>query len=212
MLEVRQASADDLAAVRQLLHDTWHATDDATMGIEVVNDITSRWHSVENLNRQLGDPSGYFPVAENPDGTIGGHANAVRKSADLVSLARLYVLPQLQGGGAGTALLTAVTDWAGQGTTTELEVETLNASAIGFYRKHCFADDDQQVQCGGDPAAGQAIVMRRRNIVAGDFNATPHSVMLELFQSGTGLKRVTMLPTWPAIGPSLPDLPLITYS
>lgn len=105
MLEVRQASADDPAAVRQLLHDTWHATCDATMGIEVLNDITSRGHSVENLNRQRGDPSGYFPVAENLDGTIGGHTNAVRNTTDLVSLARLYVLPELQGGGAARRFL-----------------------------------------------------------------------------------------------------------
>jgi len=162
LLGVRRASADDLDAVRQLLHDTWHATYDAAMGVEAVNDITSRWHSLENLSRQLADPDGCFLVAEYPDGTIVGHAGAVRKAADMVSLARLYVLPQQQGGGAGTALLEAVTDWAGQGTTIELEVETSNTPAICFYRKHGFCDDGQQVQCGGDPAAGQAIVMQRR--------------------------------------------------
>ena len=43
------------------------------------------------------------------------------------------------------------------------------------------------------------------SVVVGDFNATPHSVMLELFQSRTGLKRVTMRPTWPATGPNLPQ-------
>lgn len=43
------------------------------------------------------------------------------------------------------------------------------------------------------------------SVVVGDFNATPHSVLLDLFQSRTGLKRVTMLPTWPAIGPNLPQ-------
>lgn len=161
-MRVRRASADDLDAVRELLHDTWHATYDATMGVDVVNDITSRWHCVENLGRQLGDPDGCFLVAENPDGPIGGHAAAVRKTPDVVGLTRLYVLPELQGGGVGTALLDAVTDWAGQGTTIELEVETSNAPAIGFYRKHDFSDHGQRVQCGSDPAAGQAIVMKRQ--------------------------------------------------
>lgn len=42
-------------------------------------------------------------------------------------------------------------------------------------------------------------------IVVGDFNATPHSAMLDLFQSHTGLKRVTFLPTWPALGLNLPQ-------
>lgn len=161
-MRVRRASADDLGAVRQLLHDTWHATYDAAMGVEVVDDITSRWHSVENLSRQLSDPDGCFLVAENSDGTIVGHAGAVRKAAGAVSLTRLYVLPQQQGGGAGTALLGAAMDWAGQGTTIELEVETGNSQAIGFYRRHGFSDDGQEVQCGGDPVAGQAIVMKRQ--------------------------------------------------
>ena len=43
------------------------------------------------------------------------------------------------------------------------------------------------------------------SIVVGDFNATPHSAMLDLFQSHTGLKRVTYLPTWPALGLNLPQ-------
>ncbi len=161
MLEIRQATADDLEAVRQLLHDTWHATYDVTMGVEAVDDITSRWHSAENLSRQISDPDWSFLVAENHGGVVVGHAGAVRRTAEVVALARLYVLPKQQGGGAGTALLTAVADWAGDGVTIELEVETSNTPAIGFYRMHGFSDDGQQVRCGGDPAAGQAIVMKR---------------------------------------------------
>jgi len=70
LIEVRQASADDLDAVRQLLHDTWHATYDATMSVDVVNDITSRWHSMESLTRQLIDPEGCFLAAEIRPGTL----------------------------------------------------------------------------------------------------------------------------------------------
>ena len=162
MLEVRRASADDLDAVRQLLHDTWHATYDATMGVEAVNDITSRRHSEENLTRQLADRDGCFLVGENSSRTIAGQVGEVRKAPDVISLARLYVLPEQQGSGTGTALLAAVTDWAGQETAIELEVETASTAAIGFYHKHGFSAGGQQVQCGGDPAAGSAIVMKRR--------------------------------------------------
>lgn len=42
-------------------------------------------------------------------------------------------------------------------------------------------------------------------VVVGDFNATPHSAILDLFRSRTGLRRVTNLPTWPATGPNLPQ-------
>lgn len=47
--------------------------------------------------------------------------------------------------------------------------------------------------------------LKGASVVVGDFNATPHSTILDLFQSRTGLRRVTMLPTWPAIGPNLPQ-------
>lgn len=47
--------------------------------------------------------------------------------------------------------------------------------------------------------------LKGASIVAGDFNATPYSVMLEDFRSRTGLKRVTNLPTWPTLGPNLPQ-------
>ncbi|MEM9470644.1 MAG: endonuclease/exonuclease/phosphatase family protein [Pseudomonadota bacterium] len=47
--------------------------------------------------------------------------------------------------------------------------------------------------------------LKGASVVVGDFNATPHSAVLELFQSRTGLTRVTMLPTWPATGPNLPQ-------
>ncbi len=162
MLKVRQACADDLAAVRQLLHDTWHATYDATMGADAVNDITWRWHSMDILGQRLDDCDSCFLVAEDRQGVIVGHASAARKSDEMVSLTRLYVLPDQQGSGAGTALLGAVTDWAGHSTTIELEVEITNTPAIGFYQSHGFSDDGRKVQCGGDPAAGQAIVMKRQ--------------------------------------------------
>ncbi len=160
-MKVRRASAGDLDAVRQLLRETWHATYDATMGVEAVDDITSRWHCEENLKRQMNDPQGCFLVAENADGTIVGHAGAAIRSDDVKSLSRLYVLPEQQRSGAGAALLAAVIEWAGRGAAIELEVETANTAAISFYRKHGFASDGKQVQCGGDPVAGPAIVMKR---------------------------------------------------
>lgn len=104
-------------------------------GDDVFNDITSRWLSMENLTQQLNNSDGCFLVAENPAGSIVGHA--------------------------GTVHLTSVVEWAGPGTTIDLEFESENTAAIGFYRKHGFVADGQPVQCGGEPVAGQAFVMKR---------------------------------------------------
>ena len=53
---LRPAAADDLPAVRALLVETWHDTYDALLGAQRVTEITTDWHSIKNLRRQLGQP------------------------------------------------------------------------------------------------------------------------------------------------------------
>ena len=49
---VRSATKEDLDAVRDLLVETWHASYDDVYGVEKVNAITGRYHSLDALKKQ----------------------------------------------------------------------------------------------------------------------------------------------------------------
>ncbi|MEO0910824.1 MAG: GNAT family N-acetyltransferase, partial [Pseudomonadota bacterium] len=50
MFFIRTASESDLPRVQEILIETWHATYDEIYGVEKVNEITGKWHSLERLS------------------------------------------------------------------------------------------------------------------------------------------------------------------
>ena len=99
-LVIRDAEAADLPAVRALLVETWHATYDGIYGWQRVAEITNAWHSLENLQSQLGREEGVFLVGLVGEEIVAtASARPERDGAAL--LTRLYVLPARQGVGFG---------------------------------------------------------------------------------------------------------------
>jgi len=146
---VRTASERDLAAIRALLVETWHATYDAIYGTERVREITDDWHSIASLKARLIRPNSEFLVAD--DGKrIGGMAFAAATTdAKIVLLNQLYVLPACQRQGIGQALLGEVEVSFPEATTLRVEVEEANKPAIAFYRAKGFVPAGSTADCGG---------------------------------------------------------------
>ncbi|RAZ88382.1 GNAT family N-acetyltransferase [Mesorhizobium hawassense] len=144
---VRTAGDRDLAAIRALLVETWHATYDAIYGVEQVTEITDSWHSIASLKTRLTRPNSEFLVAD--DGKrLGGvaFAEAVDDGKEIV-LGQLYVLPSLQGRGIGGMLLDEVIESFPEARAIRLEVEAKNIKAIAFYEANGFvrtADTGEQ--------------------------------------------------------------------
>ena len=65
---VRSAGERDLAAVRALLVETWHATYDAIYGAERVAAITDSWHSMGSLKARLTRPTLGIPGCRQRQG------------------------------------------------------------------------------------------------------------------------------------------------
>ncbi|MER9606710.1 GNAT family N-acetyltransferase [Mesorhizobium sp. M0243] len=130
---VRTAGERDLAAVRTLLVETWHATYDAIYGAAKVAEITDEWHSIASLRSRLTRPNSEFLVAD--DGKrIGGMAFAAATAdAKIILLNQLYVHPDCQRRGIGQALLDEVEASFPEARTLRVEVEEANAGAIAFY-------------------------------------------------------------------------------
>ena len=144
---VRSASARDLPAVSALLTRTWHDTYDKLYGSAKVGEITSSWHSVEALQRQLDAPQSEFLVAD--DGAeIVGMAFARMTDAKTAHLFQLYVDPIAQGNGLGRELLAELLTCFPKAARMELEVAGANERAIGFYGHHGFTEHERGTENG----------------------------------------------------------------
>jgi ribosomal protein S18 acetylase RimI-like enzyme len=159
---VRTASERDLKAVRDLLVETWHATYDTIYGADRVTAITDDWHSLASLKRRLEQPNAEFLVAD--DGKeLGGMAyaaaDAVGKS---VMLRQLYVLPKFQGRGIGGMMLDEIIESFPDASLFRLEVEEVNARAIGFYAAQGFLQTGRTANCGAEQSGIPALIFERR--------------------------------------------------
>jgi ribosomal protein S18 acetylase RimI-like enzyme len=158
---VRTASERDLAAVRALLVETWHATYDAIYGVERVTEITDDWHSMASLKTRMGRPNSEFLVADDGK-AIGGMAYAAATSdPKLVMLHQLYVHPSFQRAGIGKMLLAEIEDSFPDARTLRLEVEAANASALAFYRTNGFVQADATDNCGAAQSGIPALVFEK---------------------------------------------------
>ena len=158
---VRTASERDLAAVRALLVETWHATYDAIYGVERVTEITDDWHSIASLKARMGRPNSEFLVADDGK-TIGGMAYAAATTdPKLVMLHQLYVLPSFQGKGIGKMLLDEIEESFPDARTLRLEVEAANTAALAFYRANGFAEASTTANCGAAQSGIPALVFEK---------------------------------------------------
>jgi ribosomal protein S18 acetylase RimI-like enzyme len=136
-IDIRPAGPDDIPAVRALLLETWHDTYDPLIGAEKVTRITNSWHSSDNLMQQLSLPDTSFLVAEM-QGTVVGHIYANAQKPPILTIARLYVLPDRQRRGIGKRLLHEVTTRYPTCNVVRLVVEAENAKGLAFYEREGF--------------------------------------------------------------------------
>lgn len=146
---VRTAGERDLAAVRDLLVETWHATYDSIYGAERVTEITDEWYSAASLKARLVRPNSEFLIAD--DGKrIGGTAFAAATSDPaIILLHQLYVRPDCQRKGIGKLLLDEIEESFPEARILRLEVEQANGPAVAFYRVNGFLPAGSTSDCGG---------------------------------------------------------------
>ncbi|HRJ69603.1 MAG TPA: GNAT family N-acetyltransferase [Beijerinckiaceae bacterium] len=160
-LRIRDATLADVAAVRALLIETWHATYDGTLGAEKVREITDRWHAEAVLAAQVDEGNAAFLVAER-EGKLVATASAALGCDRSIDLRRLYVHPSDQGRGVGKELFASCLARFPACQSVRLEVEPRNAAAIAFYRRLGFIEKERGGACGGDEqAAIEHLVMER---------------------------------------------------
>lgn len=133
---LRRASERDVEDIRTVGSLTWPSTYDFA-GADYVADGLSRWWSDEAIRQSIANTD--YWLAE-VSGQIVGVANIdLRQSPPVIWV--LYVLPDFQGQGIGSALLRHLVDSvAGEVQSVGLEYIDGNESAGKFYARHGFAE------------------------------------------------------------------------
>lgn len=151
---IRSAGERDLAAIRALLVETWHATYDAIYGAERVTAITDEWHSIPSLRARLSRPNSEFVVVDDGNRLCAMAFAAATSDGKTVILQQLYVRPDSQRRGIGRMLLEEIEGCFPDATTIRLEVEPENAAAVAFYEAHGFRRTGVVDAAGGRADAG----------------------------------------------------------
>jgi ribosomal protein S18 acetylase RimI-like enzyme len=134
-VSTRRATVADVAAVRAVGHAAWPPTYGPLAGDAYVADGLARYWSEEAVRRSVEKNRTY--VAER-DGAAVGTATVGELDGAPV-LWKIYVTPDDQGGGVGSALLAAVLADLPPGRLL-LEYVDGNERAAGFYRRHGFRE------------------------------------------------------------------------
>ena len=137
MIEIRKAEPADVDAVRQIGVTTWPVAYAGLASDEFITDGIAQWWSPEVV--EWGIRNGITLVAAEGDDLVG--MVGLGREGDSWVMWKLYVLPEHQGKGIGTALLDAAISALPEGTTELLlDVLVTNEKAIGFYRAHGFTE------------------------------------------------------------------------
>ena len=140
MITVQPAGVEEVHEIKQVLSETWIDTYGPFLPAEVIQKVTTLWHSPETLAAEIENSRVFFTVAKDEHGAILGLMAADRSSDEVVSVGRLYVRPGYQRRGIGGMLLDACIAAFPGARRLRLEVEAQNGKGLSFYRKQGFKE------------------------------------------------------------------------
>lgn len=150
MANIRAARVEDVEGIQQVFYITWLSTyPNEECGI-TTEDVHDRFKDVmsperlEKRRRDIGDKasSKQLFVAVVDEQIVG--VCRVSKEELHNKLDALYVLPEYQGQGIGTALWKGALIYLGTHKDILVAVATYNTKAIAFYARRGFVDTDRR--------------------------------------------------------------------
>jgi ribosomal protein S18 acetylase RimI-like enzyme len=160
---VRTAGERDLAKVRALLIESWHATYDRFYGAAKVDELIELLLSPEKLKARLEKRDSEFVVADNGRDIGGmGYATMSERMAKTVLLHMLYVKPSLQRQGIGRDIFAELETCFPDAEIMSLDVEPENRDAIAFYTAHGFVEVGRNENAGPGQSGIPALVFEKQ--------------------------------------------------
>ncbi|WP_407270937.1 GNAT family N-acetyltransferase [Radiobacillus sp. PE A8.2] len=131
MYTIRQMNSEDISYVQHVAKTSWNHTYDGIIPLEIQTNFLENAYSVKMMEKRL--QQSFLYVAET-DGSIVGFANFSPVKADGVAeLGAIYLLPEFQGKGIGSALLEKGIYNNPEVKQIHVEVEKDNQLGLNFY-------------------------------------------------------------------------------
>ena len=138
--EIREAVAEDAAAIQAVARASWHTAYDDLLGEDTVTEYVNAWFDPEKVVADDVEPADRdLFVAEGADEVIG-FAETTLDGDETAVLYRIYVAPDAHGDGVGTALLERAEAAAAERGRTRLRLSVVapNEDAVAFYEARGF--------------------------------------------------------------------------
>ncbi|WP_143133934.1 GNAT family N-acetyltransferase [Actinoplanes philippinensis] len=153
-MTIREAGPDDIEAIISVGQRTWPATY-GFAGPEYIATGLQTWWSTEAIRRSLENTT--VLVAEQ-DGAVTGTGN-IDLRGETPIIWKLYVVPEAQGTGVGSALISELLSYAG-GRPVRLEFTAGNTPAAAFYAARGFVEIRREA--GERPGWPETVWVERR--------------------------------------------------
>ena len=145
MITIHKAKVEEVTEIKKLLFETWTSTYSKIYSLEAVNLVTSKWHSIKLLTKQIEDSSSCFIVAKDGNKIVGMCNAALTPEDGVINIQRLHVLPKYQRQGIGSKLINEATIAFQKIHKISLEVEKQNCNALAFYKRHGYKEVGEKV-------------------------------------------------------------------
>ena len=139
VVTIRKAKITDIPEIRSVLAATWRDTYLSFLPESTIAKVTAEWHSSQVLEAEINRSSTFSGVAERSSHGIVGMITANLQD-ELLSVTRLYVLPEFQRQGIGARLMEESYRAFPEIKRVQLDVEEENPKARAFYRKLGFKE------------------------------------------------------------------------
>lgn len=133
---IRKSQKDDVKQIQKIAHKSWHATYEGIIPLEIQNQFLSSAYSDEMLHRRIFHS--LFLVAEEKEEILGFANFSPVKGEGEMELGAIYLSPEQQGKGIGSALLEEGVQLSPDARTVFINVEKDNQIGKRFYEAKGF--------------------------------------------------------------------------
>ena len=135
-MEIRKATLEDYNTIYDLAHHTWYDTYTKILSLEQVEYMLDMMYSREAIAEQMNVKGHQFLLIAHESVAIGFASYELNYKPDTTKLHKLYVLPNIQGKGAGRLLMAEVEKATLQhGNNKVILNVNRNNPAFDFYAK-----------------------------------------------------------------------------